>query len=286
MNRCNLSRVTERNRVMAFIARTPGAPLGPLVSRLWDCTMAPAAWHLERIMPSPLPTLLINLAEDQTRVYEDAAGGRCATAPGSILSGPYTRSFVIDTCEQTRVMGVEFRAAGAFPLFGERIDLLAERDVGLEDLLGARARHLRERLVNTACPMRRLHVLEQWLIGRLGRHAPHPGVCHAAGLLDRPDPARHIRDVARASGFSERRLGALFREQTGLSPKRYARAMRFRAVLERVHGRNRVDWAGLAADCGFHDQPHLVHEFRSFAGMTPSAYLTRQGPYAAHVPLR
>jgi AraC-like DNA-binding protein len=56
-------------------------------------------------------------------------------------------------------------------------------------------------------------------------------------------------------------------------------------VVARVHGRRRVEWAALAADCGFHDQPHLAHEFRAFSGMTPSAYLAAQGPWAGHVPL-
>lgn len=36
---------------------------------------------------------------------------------------------------------------------------------------------------------------------------------------------------------------------------------------------NRPDWARLAADFGFADQPHLVREFKSFSGLTPAAYL-------------
>ena len=47
----------------------------------------------------------------------------------------------------------------------------------------------------------------------------------------------------------------------------------------------RVEWSRVAADCGFYDQPHLVREFREFAGMTPSAYVAARGEYVNHVPL-
>src|SRR3546814_65368 len=46
-----------------------------------------------------------------------------------------------------------------------------------------------------------------------------------------------------------------------------------------------VDWAGVAVDGGFHDQPHLVHEFRAFAGLTPTAWLASRGQHASHVPI-
>jgi AraC-like DNA-binding protein len=33
-----------------------------------------------------------------------------------------------------------------------------------------------------------------------------------------------------------------------------------------------VNWADLAADCGYFDQAHLIRDFRAFAGITPRAY--------------
>jgi AraC-like DNA-binding protein len=70
-----------------------------------------------------------------------------------------------------------------------------------------------------------------------------------------------------------------------MSPKRYARLERFRAVVAQAHLNNCIEWSRVAADCGFYDQPHLVREFREFSGMTPSAYMAERGPHANHVPL-
>jgi len=268
---------------MGFTAIEPAAPLAGLVALLWDCELPLEAQRLERILPKPRPSLIINLLEDETRVYEDDAGERCSRGSGSVLSGPYTRSFVIDTIEQARVMGVEFHPGGSYPLFNERVDLLAGRDVGLDDLLGSRNWRLREQLLHTPCPRLRLKLLERWLVGRLGSVEVDPLVSHAIATLTRAPAQVRIAALARDSGTSLRRFGAVFREQVGLSPKRFARALRFRAVIDSVHRHERVDWAAVAVDCRFYDQPHLVREFRDFAGMTPTAYLARQGQHANHV---
>jgi AraC-like DNA-binding protein len=50
-------------------------------------------------------------------------------------------------------------------------------------------------------------------------------------------------------------------------------------VIRSVGQKAEVDWAGMAATCGYHDQAHLIHEFRAFSGLTPAAYLMKRGPF-------
>lgn len=56
----------------------------------------------------------------------------------------------------------------------------------------------------------------------------------------------------------------------GISPKVYARILRFEAALYRksVTGRN---WTTIAHDLGYHDQMHMVHDFESLAGESPKS---------------
>ena len=268
---------------MGFIALAPAPPLSRLVEMIWDWDMPPQPYRLERILPSADCQLVINLAEDESRVYDDAL--HCRRFSAATFDGPSHRSFVIDTAEQVRVVGVVFRAGGAAPFFRERMDLLANDHVDLDALAGGEARTLRKRLLDATEAHARLQIVHDWLLAHAGAASPHPIVAHALRAFDAAPDVHRIGAIAAHCRLSPRRFGELFREQVGMSPKRYARLQRFRRVIARAHGQPRVDWAGIAADCGLHDQPHLVHEFRAFSGMTPSTYLARSGEWPAHVPL-
>jgi AraC-like DNA-binding protein len=53
-----------------------------------------------------------------------------------------------------------------------------------------------------------------------------------------------------------------------------------------IHGKKEVDWAQIALECGYYDQPHFAHDFRAFSGLTPREYLDSATPHLNHVPLR
>ena len=59
--------------------------------------------------------------------------------------------------------------------------------------------------------------------------------------------------------------------------------LRFQQVLARAHRGRSIDWTGLAADCGYFDQAHLINDFRAFAGLTPSVYLSARTEFQNHV---
>jgi AraC-like DNA-binding protein len=247
--------------------------------------MTPAAHHYERVLPVPGAALIINLHEDETRVYSDDAERHCTRAAASVIGGPCLRSQIIDTAEQVHVMGVVFLPGGAHALTGEDHAALVERDIGLEDIFGHSAYRLRERLLNTSDAELRLAVLEQWLVAHMKLPQLAPQVLYALGEINRQSQVTRIGPLIRDTGLSEYRFGRLFRRQIGMGPKRYARLMRFRGVVDAVYRSSSVDWSAVAFDGGYGDQAHLVHEFRDFSGMTPTAFMAARGPYPNHVPL-
>ncbi len=268
---------------MGSALRFPPPPLDALVERIWDWDAPPQPHRYDRMLPSAQAQLVVNLLEDESRVYDDAL--HCRRFSAAALDAPSHRSFVIDTAEQVRVMGVVFRAGGAAPFFRERMDALANDHFDLEALAGDGARTLRTRLLEAGTAEARLDLLQDWLLRTAAGARRHHAVAHALRILDETPQVQRIGAVAAHCRLSPRRFGEVFREQVGMSPKRYVRLRRFQDLVSRVHGRRRVEWAALAADCGFHDQPHLAHEFRAFSGMTPGAYLAAQGEWAAHVPI-
>ncbi|WP_266160901.1 helix-turn-helix domain-containing protein [Dyella silvatica] len=270
---------------MGYCRRLPAAPLNALIETLWDWDMPSQAHHYERILPSLGAGLIINLHEDETRVYSDDAKRSCVRMRGAVIGGPALRSQIIDTAEQIRVMGVVFRPGGAHALCGEDHRVLVAGDIHLDDMFGASAYDLRQRLLDTAAPERRLDLLEQWLHRQLRLPALNPVVNHALAVLQREPQWTRIAPLVRDSGLSEYRFGRLFRQQVGMGPKQFARLTRFRAVVDQVQRQQSVDWSRVAADGGYGDQAHLTHEFRAFSGMTPTAYVASQRVYANHIAL-
>lgn len=270
---------------MGFQHRLPAPPLDALVATIWDWDVLPAAHRYERVLPQPGAQLIINLHEDETRVYSDDDTWHCTRSSGSVFGGPGLRSEIIDTAEQVRVMGVVFRPGGAHALTGEDASTLTGRDTDLADLFGSSAARLRQRLLETADAGTRLQLLELWLLHCLRGPPLDSAVAHALATLDRLPQVTRIPLLARDTGLSERRLGLLFHRQVGMGPKRYARLMRFRAVVAQAQKSPTVNWSHVAADCGYCDQAHLTHEFRRFAGITPSAFMAARGPYLNHLPI-
>jgi AraC-like DNA-binding protein len=270
---------------MGFLRIVPVPPLASIIEAIWDWDMPADAFRYERILPGPSTGLIINLLEDETRVYRDDATRQCVRASGSVIGGPYRQSWIIDTAEQVRVMGVNFRPGGAHALIGLNAEELAQCDINLEDMFGLSAKQLRERLLEATAPAQRLALLEHWLRRLTEQPTWDTTILHAAAMLAHIQDVPSIGRLQRESGYSAHRFGLLFRRHIGMTAKQYARLMRFRAVVDLAYQEQQVDWARIAVEGGYCDQAHLSHEFRRFSGMTPTEYAALRGPYPNHLAL-
>jgi Helix-turn-helix domain len=74
--------------------------------------------------------------------------------------------------------------------------------------------------------------------------------------------------------------------QTGLTPKRLARVLRFNRALVSLAGPHPPSLAELALTTGHADQAHFAHEFRRFAGVPASCYRPASPDQPRHLPER
>jgi AraC-like DNA-binding protein len=259
-----------------YASRTPLPLLDTCVERLWLVSDAPAH-SKERIAPSGVLELGINLHENELRIYDPADPERCKRFSGAVVSGTHTGPFVIDPRKLVSVIGVRFKPGGAFPFLGTSASELADAHVDLEALWGTAAIELRERLCVAKTPAERFNLLEKALVAHLFRPLErHYAVRFALDTLGRADSGLAIRDVARNAGLSQRRFIQLFTREVGMSPKLFCRVRRFRQALETVRNTAVPDWARVAVDCGYYDQSHLIHDFQSFSNLSPAEYVRQR----------
>ena len=255
---------------MQFLSRLPAGPLAGSVDFLWALIDAPPHAR-ERILPTGTLELVFNLREDRFRIHDapDSAATPAIELPGAIVSGARRRSFVVETRDQSCVVGVRFKPGGAAQLLRAPPGEIGDAHLDLRALWGWPASELRERLCSSANAAERLSVLEEELIARVSDPArPHPAVGATLQILARQPHAR-IRDIAARAGVSPRRLADLFRAEVGMAPKLFARIRRFQAAVAFARRSTGSEWGTVARIAGYFDQSHLIRDVEEFSGYSP-----------------
>ncbi len=266
--------------MLHFAVRPHSSALTPFVA-FFHYNEGEFAPVVERILPNGQAHLMINLDEDEFRTYSGPTCGIIHRAGGAVLAGPHGQCTAIDTREQRRLMAVEFKLGGAAAFLPMPMSEVLDQVVELNDIWGHDGRLLRERLCEAATPAAKFRVLEAFLMKRLVRSAD-PAMAAAITLLER---GVSVAEARSRLGLLPKTFVRRFREQVGLTPKRLYRVRRMQRIVGTVCRPVGVDWCMLAAEHGFTDQAHLIHDFRDLTGITPTAYCPSSPQRRNHVPL-
>jgi AraC-like DNA-binding protein len=261
---------------MPYIERTPGFPLRRFVRTLWYGSTPFVENRRERIFPSGCAHIVVSLSHDfLTHCSEDLPDRRTAPA---LIAGQRSVCEIIASADLVDLAGVFFLPGAVPGVIGDRADLITNRSVPLDEIWSGWTYTIRSRMLERSSPEARLDVLEDCLESLLVmRHIPrvwdlHPAVKFALEQLEGGSGQLSVGEIARRSGWSERRLSQLFREQIGFTPKVWSRLQRFQRAVRELRAGMELPWAELAIKCGFYDQAHLANEFRSFAGIDLTTY--------------
>jgi AraC-like DNA-binding protein len=214
----------------------------------WD--LGDGETHEQEVLPFPC----VNLAYEQGEYR---------------VHGPGTQRFVARLSGRGWVTGVRFTPAGFCPFSRVPMRELVDRVLPAREVL-------RGEPPRASSP--------EQARGRLGAYLLAQGaVCtEAMALVDRlvakaqSDPSLvRVELLASQAGVSARSLHRLFERHVGVNSKWVVRRARVQEAAERVARGADVDWAAVAQELGYHDQAHLIRDFRAQVGETPAAYAKR-----------
>jgi AraC-like DNA-binding protein len=272
---------------MQQLSYKPPPPLDRFVEVIWTHQGEARPHPRERLLPDGSAELVVDLHRERFPIYASEGGDRHQTFRGSVICGPHSQFFVIDTTSEFDVAGVHFKPGGAYPFLKVPSGEIHNLHVGLEDLWGAAAGELRERLLEADSPRAKVRVLEEALLMRIsGPPERHPAVAFALNEFHGTPEAHKISRVTERIGLSPRRFIDVFRKEVGLTPKLFCRVRRFQKVLRMISAGRTVDWVEVALACGYFDQAHFIHDFQAFSGINPSSYLVQHTSHFNHVPIR
>lgn len=258
-------------------AREPAVALRPYVERYWafeERARAPV-----RRIEVPYPAVIVVLNFDGS-VRVGLAGDESGTTERlrCFVAGIGDRAARTEHDGQVRGVELALSPLGARMAFGVPMHELAGRAVALDALLGADGPRLVDRLHDAVTPHAQFALLDAVLARRLSAAArPAPELIWAWRFLVASAGRVPVRRLTEATGWSRKRLASAFREHVGLTPKTFARVLRFGRAVDSIRSERR-DWAAIAVECGYFDQAHFNRDFRGFAGVTPTEFVRRLSP--------
>jgi len=197
-------------------------------------------------------------------------------ARGSAVHGMGTRRHVAHLEGTGRVVAAKFKPGGFFPFARTPMRRLVDRIVPLVEAFGGAASALDAAVLDQPDDALAIGVVEGLL--RAQGLAEDPALDASMALAVRAQEDRDIHraeDLARVAGVSVRTLHRAFERHIGVGPKWIIRRSRVQEAAERVAAGASVVWAALAAELGYHDQAHLIRDFKAQIGFTPAVYAER-----------
>ncbi|HEX2061195.1 MAG TPA: AraC family transcriptional regulator [Thermoanaerobaculia bacterium] len=221
---------------MPYAEIQPAPALRPWVECFWTRSDDTPSDDVQRVLPDGCADLVFDLSDGE------------ATAVGTM-----TRPLVLPPGEAHAFLGVRFRPGRAAAFLRIPLAEITDARVPLGDIWkGWRGEAS-------------VAALERELLRRLDPHRDKRVDAAVARMIE---GETRIDALAREIGISRQHLARQFQHHVGVSPKTFARVMRFRRLLA---SRPR-DWADAAAAHGYYDQSHLIADFRELAGTTPNAF--------------
>ena len=243
-----------------------------------DDDASPTTRAAERVLPDGCLEWIFHLGAPFRR-WTPARGWEFQ--PCSFVVGELTQFLLLQPTCPVATMGVRFRPGGAYRFLPFALSALTDNAVPTEEIWGREGKYLEEAVLSARSHVERKQLVEGFLLSRLA--APRPRFDAAISEIMRNHGQTRVDQLAGRIGWSPRQLQREFRASVGLSPKAFARIIRFQNLLRLVGEGSLREWASLALEGGYSDQPHMVREFREFSGQSPTERQTAAvGDLARH----
>jgi AraC-like DNA-binding protein len=166
---------------------------------------------------------------------------------------------------------IVFQPGGMFALFSVPAEKLTNDDFDGEAALGRGLGELERRLGDATSFTDRVGVADAYLCAKRPAFDSVSGIAKAGMEVLLTSGCVRVSDLAHNAGLGIRQFERRFRYEIGISPKLYARIVRFEAALRRKAATPESRWTDIAHALEFHDQMHMVHDFNRLSGDSPTA---------------
>jgi len=259
---------------MQYCEIKPGNPLNSFVECFWTLESDAPSTQPERILPDGCVELILNFGAPFSQ-HDD---GRFELQPRSFLAGQMTGPILISPTGPVQLLGIRFHPGGTLPFLRVPLHEITDEVVDLGGLSSKLERELLQVTSLASSLQERTAAVENFLNAQLLKGDQDFRLMRLASRIVETGGLVSVDRLANDAGVSSRQLERRFLREVGLGPKLLGRIIRFQQVFRAVEQSNSA-WAGIAIECGYYDQAHLIRDFNQFARQTPAVLFSNQSAF-------
>ena len=252
----------------------PAVMLRPYVKHYWLLKTVGDSAGLARTVPTGMMSLLFHRGNPLLSVHENEFH------PRAFLSGQEKTFADLKYDGQINMISVVFHPAGVRAFFNIPIDKIAGLRLTAGDMEDKDLSELENALTSTEEDKLSILLIEQFLLRRLTRLPEHnlKRVETAIRLINAGQT--EIGRLADAACLSTKQFNRIFSEYIGAHPKEFSRIIRFQRALHLLENNQQIPLTALAHECNYFDQSHMIKDFKTLSGYTPSEYFAACPPHS------
>ncbi len=199
-------------------------------------------------------------------------------AAPSIIVSQQTSRVNIQFGEDHLIIQVCFRPGFLYQFLDKTpITELKNQEINAVDLTGSGMAELNEQLQEETDYQRMLSRIDAYLLKKIASFSSElQPIDRAIVALKNSEKLLSLDWLADQACLSNRQFERQFLERMGMSPKFYARIVRFDRAFKLKAQHPHLDWLEVAYICGYFDFSHMMRDFRQFAEVTPSLLITQE----------
>lgn len=232
----------------------------------------------ELLIPDGLSEIVFNRSGTGFDRWKLGEAGHVTHMKGSYVIGG--RSHSVDTLSSCamKLAGVKLDSRYLRALIRVPLNEFRDRTLSIAEVAPRRLRELDDAIANAASVESIATLLDRYLLAE-SRELPAPGTSTDALVhrIHRDHGNTPILRWAREERIDTRGLERRFCAATGMTPKQYARVIRFKRAYRRLLEVARTTPLSAQLD-GYYDQSHFNREFRHFTGMAPQSKVFGRTP--------
>lgn len=266
---------------MEYRELAPPPVLTPFVAAFWTLRGAAPAPSVELVLPDGCAEIVVHRTG---RFREWHASGGVQEQPAAIVAGVMDRAVALSPADSFETIGVRLMPYGLARLSAHPLDAIGRQLASAEAVLSPAVTRLLSTVGQADSLEDAVRILRHGLSEVFARAQPPPAsVIAAVRRIRHTAGAIQMDRLARETGVTGRALERFFDLWVGLSPKRYARIVRFHRAVAALVSAPDLPGAAVAVEYGYYDQAHLTRDFKAFTGSAPRALLTgRLGALTRH----